>query len=117
MKSTARLSAWTALPMKTSASPIKSAVDEIEALRRLFRTTLKNFASSVETDLNQLRERIAAKEATVKKPKIPAELIRDARDMVTLIRTLDIKPEKGRRRDLKQIQGGIEDMQQIVAKW
>lgn len=103
--------------MKTSASPIKSAVDEIEALRRLFRTTLKNFASSVETDLDQLREGIAAKQGSLNKTKIPVELTRDARDMVTLIRTLDIKPEKGRRRDLKKITGVIEDLQKIVAKW
>ena len=102
--------------MKTSASPIKSAVDEIEALRRLFRATLKNFASSVETDLDHLREGIAAQEATVKKPKISAELLRDARDMVTLLRNLDIKPEKGRRRDLKKIEGVIGDLQKILAK-
>ena len=103
--------------MKTSASPIKSAVDEVEALRRLFRSTLKNFASSVETDLDRLREGISAKEATIKKPKIPAELIRDARDMVTLIRTLEIKPEKGRRRDLKKIVEVVEDLQKIAGKW
>ena len=78
---------------------------------------MKNFASSVETDLDRLREGISAKESTIKKPKIPAELIRDARDMVTLIRTLEIKPEKGRRRDLKKIVEVVEDLQKIVGKW
>ena len=101
---------------KTPASPIKSAADEIEALRRLFHATLKNFASSVETDLDLLHKGITAKEVTGK-TKIPDELIRDSRDMVTLIRTLDIKPEKGRRRDLKKIESVIEDIQKIVAKW
>ena len=103
--------------MKTSASPIKSAADEIEALRRLFRATVKNFAAGIETDLDLLHKGISSKESTEAKPKLAPELIRDARDMVTLIRTLDVKPEKGRRRDLKKIEGVIEEMQKIVAKW
>ncbi len=103
--------------MKTSASPIKSAADEIEALRRVFRATLKHFASAVETDLDLLHKGIVAKDGIGEKSKIPPELIRDARDMVTLIRTLDIKPEKGRRRDLKKIEGVVEELQKIVSKW
>ena len=103
--------------MKTSASPIKSAADEIEALRRLFRATVKNYVSAVETDLNLLHKGISSKESPDAKAKIAPELIRDARDMVTLMRTLEVKPEKGRRRDLKKIEGVIEDLQKIVAKW
>jgi len=105
--------------MKTSASPIKSALEEIDAFRRLFREILKKYSASVETDLEQLRAVIAAKEVVVKKPRatISAELAHDARDMTTLIRTLKIKPEKGRRRDLKKIEETIEDLQKIVGRW
>ena len=103
--------------MKTSASPIKSAVEEVESLRVLFRDTLKSFASSVEGDLNRLREELAAKEIPRGKTPIPTNIGRDAQKIVALIRTLDIKSEKGRRRDLKQIEGVIEDLQKIVAKW
>jgi len=103
--------------MKTSASPIKSAADEIETLRRLFRATVKNYVSSVETDLDLLHKGISSKESAAEKAKIVPDLIRDARDMVTLMRTLEVKPEKGRRRDLKKIEGVIEDLQKIVVKW
>ena len=103
--------------MKTSASPIKSAADEIEALRRLFRTTVKNYASTVEADLDLLHKGISSKNSVGEKAKIAPELIRDARDMVTLMRTIEVKPEKGRRRDLKKIEGVLEDLQKIVAKW
>ncbi|MEI6560553.1 MAG: hypothetical protein WCO68_00535 [Verrucomicrobiota bacterium] len=103
--------------MKTSASPIKSAADEIEALRRLFRATVKHYAAAVETDLNLLHKGISSQKSAGEKVKIEPELIRDARDMVTLMRTLEVKPEKGRRRDLKKIEGVIEDLQKIVAKW
>ena len=100
--------------MKTSASPIKSAVDEIDALRRLFKITLKNYAASVETDLERLRGEIAAKGTG---PRLSAERVRDARDILTLIRTLDLKPVKGRRRDLKKIEGVVEEVQGIVKNW
>jgi len=105
--------------MKTSASPIKSAVEEIDALRRLFRATLKHYGALVETDLDKLREGIAAKEVNGKNPaaRLSAELARDAQDMVTLMRTMEVKPEKGRRRDLKKIEGVIEELQKIVEKW
>jgi len=100
--------------MKASASPIKSAVDELDALRRLFRLTLKNYAAAVETDLERLRGEVEA-QGTV--ARLSAEKIRDARDILTLIRTLDLKPTKGRRRDLKKIEGVIEEVQGIVKNW
>jgi len=95
---------------------MKSALEEVEALRRLFRATLKHFSASVESDLDKLKSGITAK-AGGEKATLPSELVRDARDIVTLVRTLEIKPEKGRRRDLKKIDEVIEDMQKIVEKW
>jgi len=100
--------------MKTSASPIKSAVDELDALRRLFRLTLKNYAASVETDLERLRGEVAAQEAGA---RLSTERVRDARDILTLLRTLEIKPAKGRRRDLKKIEAVIEEVQGITKNW
>ena len=37
-----------------------------------------------------------------KNATVPAAQIRDLRDMITLCRTLDLKPEKGRRKDLQK---------------
>lgn len=94
---------------------MKSALEEVTALRRVFRETLKHFGASVESDLDRLEEivRVAAE----KKGEIDAGRLRDARDFVTLVRTLDVKPEKGRRRDLKKIQGSLEDLLDLVKKW
>lgn len=102
--------------MKTSASPIKSALEEVDALRQLFRATVKHFSVAVETDLDRLRAGIAAKEP-VKKATLPPDLVRDARDVATLVRMLGIKPEKGRRRDLKKIEKALEEALEIVKKW
>ena len=98
----------------SSASPIKSAVEEIDFLRHLFRTALSAYGSTIEADIAKLRE-IVGNHATQK--KMPATLVHDARDIVTLIRTLEIKPEKGRRRDLKKIESTVEDLKAIVESW
>lgn len=102
--------------MKTSASPIKSALEEVDALRQLFRATLKHFGDSVETDLDRLKEEIAAREPG-KKAAISPELVRELRDVTTLLRMLDIKPEKGRRRDLKKVEKTIEEALELVQHW
>ena len=52
-----------------------------------------------------------------KNPKLPASHIRDLRDMITLCRTLDLKPEKGRRKDLKKIDTLVEELQLMIQHW
>jgi hypothetical protein len=37
--------------------------------------------------------------------------------MISLCRTLEIKPDKGRRKDLKKIDSLIEELSVIVANW
>jgi hypothetical protein len=37
--------------------------------------------------------------------------------MITLCRTLDIKPEKGRRKDLKKIDSLIDELNLMVENW
>ena len=43
--------------------------------------------------------------------------IRDLRDMLTLCRTLDLKPEKGRRKDLKKIDSLLEELHLMIKSW
>jgi hypothetical protein len=101
--------------MKTSpASPLKSAAEEIDVLRILFRSVLKAYTSRIEADIANLQT--AAKgEAKDKDPS--SGKIRDARDMIALVRTLKVTPEKGRRRDLKKIEATLEDLEDIVKRW
>jgi hypothetical protein len=37
--------------------------------------------------------------------------------MITLCRTLDLKPEKGRRKDLKKIDTLVEELETMVQNW
>ena len=43
--------------------------------------------------------------------------IHDLRDMLTLLRTLQIKPEAGRRKDLKKIEGLVEELRLLSERW
>ncbi|MEI8233159.1 MAG: hypothetical protein WCH57_00570 [Verrucomicrobiota bacterium] len=94
---------------------MKSALEEVTALRRVFRATLKQFGARVESDLDRLDA--AVQKAAGKKGALSAEQAHEARDLVTLVRTLEVKPEKGRRRDLKKIEGVLEDSLDLVKKW
>jgi hypothetical protein len=96
------------------ASPMKSAGEELDFLRKVFREIISSYSARVEGEIAQIREAVAAEE---KKKKLPSSRLRDARDIITLIRTLDVKTEKGKRRDLKKIDGLIEELNRFVENW
>ena len=102
--------------MKSSitASPLKSAAEELDFLRHLFQSTLAAYGTGIEADISKIRE-VLGNAVSVK--KLSAARVSDARDIVTLIRTLELKPEKGRRRDLKKIETVVADLKQIVENW
>ena len=47
----------------------------------------------------------------------PNSEIHDLRDMLTLLRTLEVKPEAGRRKDLKKIETLVEDLRLLSERW
>ena len=101
-------------PTSPITSPVKIALEEIETLRRKFESTLNAYRDEVLGELDRVKA-IVEKEA--ERRRIPADLIPDARDIVMVARQLEVKPEKGRRRDLKKIETALEEIQGIVKKW
>jgi hypothetical protein len=108
------MTAMKADPDATNASPLKSAREELDFLRKMFRELMASYSTRVEGEIAQMREAVAAEE---KKKKHSSSRLRDARDIITLIRTLDVKTEKGRRRDLKKIDLLIEELNRFVENW
>ena len=47
----------------------------------------------------------------------PNSEIPDLRDMLTLLRTLEVKPEAGRRKDLKKIESLVEELRLLSERW
>ena len=94
-------------------SPAKSFAEEVEILRKSFRACLDVYATRVEAELGHIKEVTLAKTSA----QLSQNTIRDLRDMITLCRTLDIKPEKGRRKDLKKIDSLIDELHLMVDNW
>ena len=95
-------------------SPMKSVAEELDFLRKSFRECVNVYATRIEAELMQIRSTVLEQ---TKNPKLPPGHIRDLRDMITLCRTLDIKPEKGRRKDLKKIDTVVEELHVMVQSW
>jgi hypothetical protein len=95
-------------------SPMKSVAEELDFLRKSFRESVNAYATRIETQLTLARERIIEKTKTTK-PQ-PSR-IRDLRDILTLCRTLDLKPDKGRRKDLKKIEAAVDEIHAMIQNW
>jgi hypothetical protein len=108
------LTAQGAMAKSVEVSPMKSVAEELDFLRKSFRESLNVYAKRIETQLTQIREQILEQ---TKNPKPSGTQIRDLRDILTLCRTLDLKPEKGRRKDLKKIEAAVEEIQLMIQNW
>lgn len=103
-----------------SSSPAAESLHELEIeshhLRQVFRETLSAYGVALESEIAQLtgpiRERLEESGAGLS-PKQGKIL----HQMMTLIRQLDIRPEKGRRKDLKRIEETVAQLNALAEKW
>jgi hypothetical protein len=103
-----------AMAKSLDVSPMKSLAEELGFVRKAFRESIDVYSTRVETQLNEIRDAVLEQ---TKNPKLPPAQIRDLRDMITLCRTLDLRPEKGRRKDLKKIDTLVEELQLMIQNW
>ncbi len=101
-------------PDATETSPARTAITELDALRDEFRSALQAYASRLEEELGLVKKSVSEQAA---KKKISAARLRDLRDMLTLLRKFSIKPEKGRRKDLKKIDALVGDLAMLIENW
>lgn len=95
------------------ASPVKMLESEITALRRDLRATVRAYASRLEGELS-------AAAAVLKDYGPPDDLSRERlhriRDLTIMVRNRRLKPKKGRRKDLRQIDTLISDLGPLTEK-
>ena len=94
--------------------PLKPVMDELAFVRKTFRDTATQYVTQIESEISAIRETVAA---TAAKKKVPAERLRGLRDILLILRGLDVKSEKGRRRDLKKIESAVDELRRIVDGW
>ena len=93
------------------SSPVTMLASELAELRRDLRQTVKAYAQRLEADLLKSS---AAVSSLGPIEKLTPENLHDVREMMVLVRWRRLKPEKGRRKDLRKIDSLIEDLQLFV---
>lgn len=100
-------------PKWTEASPSKSLSQELTGLQRALRVTAQAYEKRLKAELTRVT---AWNEGISGLAKPSREQVRDLGDMLGLLRKLKLKPEKGRRRDLRKIDSVLEDLVSIIGQ-
>ncbi len=98
-----------------SALPLPVVAEELAFLRKTFRDLVTAYATALEGEITNLHTLVSAEAAS--KRKLPASRTADLRDMLMLLRSLEVKPAKGRRRDLKKVENLVEELRAIADHW
>jgi hypothetical protein len=89
------------------SSPVTMFESELHALHHDLRIVAKAYISRLENDLLVC---IAALRSHGPIEQLPSELLHEIRDLTIVVRNRKLKPEKGRRKDLRKIDSLIVDL-------
>jgi len=92
-------------------SPVTMLTEELTALRRDLRRTIRVYMARLETDL---AESAAAVASSKRVDSLSRERLHEIRDLTIMLRKRKLKPEKGRRKDLRKIDSLIHDLHSIT---
>jgi len=96
------------------ASPVISVARELRMLRRDLKEVGRQYLQRIE---GELAEVLNAVNNLGEIENVPSSKIRDLRDMTILLRGLQIKAEKGRRKDLKKIDSIVGELRLFLDRW
>ena len=85
--------------------------EEVAALRRDLRATVRAYAARLEIDLAESTASIASTKVA---ETLSRERLHEIRDLTIMVRKRKLKPEKGRRKDLRKIDSIIRDLHSIT---
>ena len=85
--------------------------DELDAVRRYLRRTIRAYAARLELDL---AESIVAVTQYKRAEDLSRERLHDIRDLTIMMRKRKLKPEKGRRKDVRKLDSLIRDLHSIA---
>lgn len=93
---------------------MKSTIEELDQLRTVVRETLDAYGGRLEAEIALVRAAVSE----LRKLKEPSsDRIRDLRDMLTLLRHVPVRTDKGRRKDLKKLDSLVGDLQMMIENW
>jgi hypothetical protein len=91
-------------------TPVTMLAGELAILRRDLRATIRAYAARLEIDLAESMAAVSSKRAEA----LSREQLHDIRDLTIMVRKRKLKPEKGRRKDLRKIDSLIYDLHSIT---
>ena len=94
--------------------PVKPALEELAFVRKALHDATAHYLARIDGELNQIRDAVG-RIATEK--KVPKERTKGLRDLLLILREVEVKPEKGRRRDMKKIEEAAREMRHVVETW
>jgi hypothetical protein len=92
------------------SSPVTMLAGELAILRRDLRATIRAYVARLEIDLAESMAAVSSKRAEA----LSREQLHDIRDLTIMVRKRKLKPEKGRRKDLRKIDSLIQDLHSIT---
>jgi len=95
--------------------PLPTVAEELAFLRKTFRDLVAAYGAEVEGEIAHVQALVSAEAAS--KKKLPASRMNALRDMLMLLRSLEVKPAKGRRRDLKKVENVVGELTEIADRW
>jgi hypothetical protein len=95
----------------TGASPVKLLQTELHLLRRELHITARAYTARLEAELLASAAALGCYEPI---DKLSRERLHRVRDLTIMVRKRRLKPEKGRRKDLRKIDMVITDLQPLV---
>jgi hypothetical protein len=96
---------------KDETSPVRHLQLELQELRRELRTTARVYAKRLE---HELILTTAALDRYAPAEKLNREQLHRVRDFAIMVRQRRLRPEKGRRKDLRKIESLISDLRPLV---
>jgi hypothetical protein len=95
------------------SSPLTMLESELRSLHRDLRTTARAYIARLENDLFVC---LAALRSYGPIEKVPREMLHQIRDLTIIVRNRKLKPEKGRRKDLRKIDSLIVDLVSTIGQ-
>lgn len=95
-----------------SGTPMKAATEELNSLEFNLVQLLRAYEVRERERIQALLGRVGQLEASQINVKAP-----DMRDMLTLLRRLELRPDKGRRKDLKKVETILDELEELTKHW
>ncbi len=96
---------------RSEVTPAIMLERELEALRRDLRSTIRAYAARLEIDLAESTQAVGS----VKNGgNLSRERLHDIRELMILVRNRKVKPQSGRRKDVRKIDAIIRDVHSIT---